>query len=192
MRHLHGRVRLGCASLLVRGLRATWQQTVHHISRVHLGKLQVYMDEGWIDTFRRQHEGVHGYTYYSYRFNMCAFDSRLQGACGWMGCNMFVRCHPKGTGLTRGPFGFALQLAPATDMRTHAQGQPALHNTVTSKRHHGLHGTLRCRRAKKKGWRLDYFLASDGLADRLHDSFILPDFIGSDHCPIGLVLKDAP
>lgn len=75
------------------------------------------MDDAWIDTFRQQHDGVHGYTYYSYRFNM---------------------------------------------------------------------------RAKKKGWRLDYFLASQGLADCLHDSFILPDFLGSDHCPIGLVLKDAP
>ncbi|MFQ6624162.1 hypothetical protein Gotur_004330 [Gossypium turneri] len=39
------------------------------------------------------------------------------------------------------------------------------------------------------GWRLDYFLVSDAIADDVHDSFILPDVIGSDHCPIGLVLK---
>jgi exonuclease III len=30
---------------------------------------------------------------------------------------------------------------------------------------------------------------SPSLADRVHDSFILKDVLGSDHCPIGLVLK---
>ncbi|XP_012470562.1 DNA-(apurinic or apyrimidinic site) endonuclease, chloroplastic isoform X6 [Gossypium raimondii] len=44
-------------------------------------------------------------------------------------------------------------------------------------------------RKGNKGWRLDYFLVSDAIADDVHDSFILPDVIGSDHCPIGLVLK---
>lgn len=39
------------------------------------------------------------------------------------------------------------------------------------------------------GWRLDYFLVSESIADKVHDSFILPDVTGSDHCPIGLVLK---
>ncbi|KAG4154806.1 hypothetical protein ERO13_D03G074900v2 [Gossypium hirsutum] len=45
------------------------------------------------------------------------------------------------------------------------------------------------RHGARKGWRLDYFLVSDAIADDVHDSFILPDVIGSDHCPIGLVLK---
>ncbi|KAK9664411.1 hypothetical protein RND81_14G039600 [Saponaria officinalis] len=40
-----------------------------------------------------------------------------------------------------------------------------------------------------RGWRLDYFLVSESMADRVHDSYILPDVLGSDHCPIGLVLK---
>ncbi|RVW36016.1 DNA-(apurinic or apyrimidinic site) lyase, chloroplastic [Vitis vinifera] len=39
------------------------------------------------------------------------------------------------------------------------------------------------------GWRLDYFLVSESIADKVHDSYILPDIGGSDHCPIGLVLK---
>ena len=39
------------------------------------------------------------------------------------------------------------------------------------------------------GWRLDYFLVSDCIADKVHDSYILPDVTGSDHCPIGLILK---
>jgi exodeoxyribonuclease III len=76
--------------------------------------MQLLMEDGWVDTFRAQHDGVHGYTYYGYRSAM---------------------------------------------------------------------------REKKKGWRLDYFLVSDGLVERCHDSFILPDFLGSDHCPIGLALK---
>nr|XP_043636335.1 DNA-(apurinic or apyrimidinic site) endonuclease, chloroplastic [Erigeron canadensis] len=44
-------------------------------------------------------------------------------------------------------------------------------------------------RKTNKGWRLDYFLVSESIADKVHDSYILPDVLGSDHCPIGLVLK---
>ncbi|GJN17437.1 hypothetical protein PR202_gb04501 [Eleusine coracana subsp. coracana] len=44
-------------------------------------------------------------------------------------------------------------------------------------------------RITNKGWRLDYFLASESVADKVHDSYILPDVSFSDHSPIGLVLK---
>ncbi|KAE8651202.1 DNA-(apurinic or apyrimidinic site) lyase, chloroplastic isoform X2 [Cucumis sativus] len=44
-------------------------------------------------------------------------------------------------------------------------------------------------RKTNKGWRLDYFLVSERVAEKVHDSYILPDVGGSDHCPIGLVLK---
>ncbi|WVZ68496.1 hypothetical protein U9M48_017430 [Paspalum notatum var. saurae] len=44
-------------------------------------------------------------------------------------------------------------------------------------------------RIANKGWRLDYFLASESVADKVHDSYILPDISFSDHSPIGLVLK---
>lgn len=44
-------------------------------------------------------------------------------------------------------------------------------------------------RRTNKGWRLDYFLASESIADRVYDSYILPDVAGSDHCPVGLILK---
>ncbi|KAM7530035.1 hypothetical protein LguiB_033445 [Lonicera macranthoides] len=44
-------------------------------------------------------------------------------------------------------------------------------------------------RKNNRGWRLDYFLVSESIADKVHDSYILPDVTGSDHCPIGLVLK---
>ncbi|KAI5064262.1 hypothetical protein GOP47_0020932 [Adiantum capillus-veneris] len=44
-------------------------------------------------------------------------------------------------------------------------------------------------RPKNHGWRLDYYLASDALLDLVHDSYTLPHVEGSDHCPIGLILK---
>ncbi|KAM3690986.1 hypothetical protein ACB094_09G161200 [Castanea mollissima] len=73
-----------------------------------------FLSRGFVDTFRRQHPGVVGYTYWGYR--------------------------------------------------------------------HGLRKT-------NKGWRLDYFLVSESIADKAYDSYILPDVGGSDHCPIGLILK---
>jgi AP endonuclease 1 len=44
-------------------------------------------------------------------------------------------------------------------------------------------------KAKGNGWRLDYFVVSEALAERVVDSFMLPDVAGSDHCPIVLWLK---
>ncbi|KAK4580806.1 hypothetical protein RGQ29_024450 [Quercus rubra] len=73
-----------------------------------------FLSRGFVDTFRRQHPGVVGYTYWGYR--------------------------------------------------------------------HGLRKT-------NKGWRIDYFLVSESIADKAYDSYILPDVGGSDHCPIGLILK---
>ncbi|KAL6336954.1 hypothetical protein AAG906_036268 [Vitis piasezkii] len=73
-----------------------------------------FLSKGFVDSFRKQHPGVVGYTYWGYR----------------NGC-----------------------------------------------------------RKSNKGWRLDYFLVSESIADKVHDSYILPDIGGSDHCPIGLVLK---
>ena len=43
-------------------------------------------------------------------------------------------------------------------------------------------------REKNVGWRIDYFLGSDRLTDKVLDAFILPDFYGSDHCPVGIVI----
>ena len=44
-------------------------------------------------------------------------------------------------------------------------------------------------RANNAGWRIDYFLASKKLQNNLKDATIYNDIMGSDHCPIGLVLK---
>lgn len=44
-------------------------------------------------------------------------------------------------------------------------------------------------RAKNAGWRIDYFLVSDSLKDRLDDAKIHTDVMGSDHCPVELILS---
>lgn len=44
-------------------------------------------------------------------------------------------------------------------------------------------------RARNVGWRIDYFLVSEKLKKRVTDAFILPEVIGSDHCPVGIILK---
>ncbi|GJP55099.1 hypothetical protein CLOM_g14079, partial [Closterium sp. NIES-68] len=44
-------------------------------------------------------------------------------------------------------------------------------------------------RPANRGWRLDYFLVSHALTSRVHDSYTMPDVPGSDHCPLGLVMK---
>ena len=44
-------------------------------------------------------------------------------------------------------------------------------------------------RVKNIGWRIDYFCISPALRPRLKESNILKDVMGSDHCPVELVLK---
>ena len=39
-------------------------------------------------------------------------------------------------------------------------------------------------REKNTGWRIDYFLASEDLKDKLVDASIHTDILGSDHCPV--------
>ncbi len=44
-------------------------------------------------------------------------------------------------------------------------------------------------RERNVGWRIDYFLVSEALRDRIVSTDILNDVFGSDHCPVELVLK---
>lgn len=41
-------------------------------------------------------------------------------------------------------------------------------------------------RARNAGWRIDYFLVSEDLGDKINDATIHSDIYGSDHCPVGL------
>lgn len=45
-------------------------------------------------------------------------------------------------------------------------------------------------RAKNVGWRIDYFLVSKGLLPVVSDAFILNEIMGSDHCPVGILIQD--
>ena len=44
-------------------------------------------------------------------------------------------------------------------------------------------------RQNNAGWRIDYFIVSDRLADKITNASIFSDIMGSDHCPVGLELN---
>jgi exodeoxyribonuclease-3 len=46
-------------------------------------------------------------------------------------------------------------------------------------------------RSRNIGWRIDYFIVSRDLIEngRIVDAFIDNDILGSDHCPVGLLLS---
>ena len=44
-------------------------------------------------------------------------------------------------------------------------------------------------RAKNAGWRIDYFVTSQRLAQNINDASILSDIMGSDHCPVQLIIE---
>ena len=43
-------------------------------------------------------------------------------------------------------------------------------------------------RARNAGWRIDYFIVSERLFPRVASAEIYPEILGSDHCPVGLLL----
>ena len=45
-------------------------------------------------------------------------------------------------------------------------------------------------RKRNIGWRIDYFLISPALRARLKNAFIFKNVMGSDHCPVGIELKE--
>ena len=45
-------------------------------------------------------------------------------------------------------------------------------------------------RERDVGWRLDYFLVSEALMELVEDVIIHGDIMGSDHCPVSMILKD--
>ena len=45
-------------------------------------------------------------------------------------------------------------------------------------------------RARDVGWRIDYFFVTKNVLPALKKAFILKDVLGSDHCPVGIELKE--
>lgn len=45
-------------------------------------------------------------------------------------------------------------------------------------------------RENNAGWRIDYFLVSDRLREKISSALIHSDIFGSDHCPVSLELSD--
>jgi exodeoxyribonuclease-3 len=44
-------------------------------------------------------------------------------------------------------------------------------------------------RERNIGWRIDYFLVSDNIRSGIREALIYPHVLGSDHCPVGLILE---
>ena len=44
-------------------------------------------------------------------------------------------------------------------------------------------------RANNAGWRIDYFLTSNRIAEKITATPIYPEILGSDHCPVGLEIE---
>ena len=43
-------------------------------------------------------------------------------------------------------------------------------------------------RERNVGWRIDYFFVNEAFKAKVKNGFILPDVMGSDHCPLGIEL----
>ena len=43
-------------------------------------------------------------------------------------------------------------------------------------------------RERNVGWRIDYFIVSDRIRDKIKDVVIRTDIQGSDHCPVELYI----
>jgi exodeoxyribonuclease-3 len=44
-------------------------------------------------------------------------------------------------------------------------------------------------RERNAGWRIDYFIISDRLTDKLAEAEIHTDIYGSDHCPVSVTME---
>ena len=44
-------------------------------------------------------------------------------------------------------------------------------------------------REKNIGWRIDYFIISEKIKDKIIEASIYPEILGSDHCPVGLEIQ---
>ncbi len=44
-------------------------------------------------------------------------------------------------------------------------------------------------RARNVGWRIDYFIVSEDLMPRVKNAFMMPEILGSDHCPVGIIFE---
>ena len=44
-------------------------------------------------------------------------------------------------------------------------------------------------RERNIGWRIDYFFVTKSMINNVSDAFILPEVMGSDHCPLGIILS---
>jgi exodeoxyribonuclease-3 len=54
--------------------------------------------------------------------------------------------------------------------------------------HYSWWSTFGGARARNVGWRIDYWVVSGSIKNKIKEAFIRPEVMGSDHCPVGIVL----
>ena len=69
------------------------------------------------------------------------------------------------------------------------QTATALANAIDAKDEYSWWSYRFQARQKNAGWRIDYFVISDRLRERMDDARIHTQILGSDHCPVELTLK---
>lgn len=149
---------------------------------------------GFVDCFRAQYPEAVGYTYWSYRCHQRAGGvgvlggGLLQGAVpGGGGLHLLLlkcgRWVQGGCWLGWGRGGFAIAVVP---WARPCAPPPPTHTTTFRPRVPVLRFNAR---ATNRGWRLDHFLVSKALHPRVHECYLLPTVLGSDHSPLGLVVK---
>jgi len=61
--------------------------------------------------------------------------------------------------------------------------------TPTGNGHYSWWSHFANARARNIGWRIDYWLVSDSLKDKIEEAKIYPNVMGSDHCPVSVRIK---
>ncbi|KAL9249196.1 DNA-(apurinic or apyrimidinic site) endonuclease, chloroplastic-like protein [Drosera capensis] len=139
-----------------------------------------YLYNGFVDTFRRQHPNVVGYTYWGYRHGGRKTNKELEKSkpviltgdlnCAHQAIHIYNPAgNKRSTGFTdEERKSFEDNYLSNGFVDTFGRQHPnVVGYTYWGYRHGG--------RKTNKGWRLDYYLVSESLAEQVHDSYILPD-----------------
>ena len=148
-----------------------------------------FLSKGFVDTFRKQHPSVVAYSYWGYRHNARKTNKGMydMAIATWY-CAFMTLC------AVSHPWDYVpLSMVSEQSYIYHAHALCQnwyihllfQHNWRSRSPFHLLFWFVHW----IEGWRLDYFLVSESIAEKVHDSYILPDISASDHSPLGLVLK---
>jgi exodeoxyribonuclease III len=89
----------------------------------------------------------------------------------------------------KGAKGFTAEERGAFDRMIEAGFVDTLREFETGDGHYSWWSNWGGARARNVGWRVDYVMIGGALRPRLESATIYADVMGSDHCPVGIVLE---